>query len=48
MITVNIDNKKSEKVVMAVFKALDLNYKTDTTEIDRPLTKKRAGIIWPS
>ncbi|WP_257669631.1 hypothetical protein [Parapedobacter tibetensis] len=38
---VDIDNKKSEKVVLAVFEALGLNYKIEiASDTDRPLNKK--------
>ena len=40
-LTVNIDNKKSEKAVKAVLDALGLSYNisSDTTGINRPLNK---------
>ena len=44
-VTVNIDNKKSEKVVLAVLEALGLNYKTEVTDADRPLNKKEQELF---
>jgi hypothetical protein len=41
-LTVNIDNSKTEKVVLEVLQALGLNYQldpTDATETERPLNK---------
>jgi chemotaxis regulatin CheY-phosphate phosphatase CheZ len=40
-LTVNIDNKKSEKAVKAVLDALGLNYNIESTQKDaqRPLNK---------
>ncbi len=41
-LTVNIDNSKSEKVVLAVVQALGLSYEVEATETvdpDKPLTK---------
>jgi hypothetical protein len=44
-VTVNIDNKKSEKIALAVLETLGLNYKTDTIEADRPLNKKEQELF---
>jgi hypothetical protein len=41
-LTVNIDNSKTEKVVLEVLQALGLNYEldpTDVAETERPLNK---------
>ena len=42
-VTVNIDNRKSEKVVLAVVKALGLSYEVElgeaVSEAERPLNK---------
>lgn len=42
-VTINIDNRKSEKVVLAVAQALGLSYKVESTDLaadnERPLNK---------
>lgn len=40
-LTIDIDNSKSEKVVLAVIQALGLNYEVENTgtTLDKPLTK---------
>jgi hypothetical protein len=42
-LTVNIDNRKSEKVILAVVQALGLSYEVDATAVtadaERPLNK---------
>ena len=45
-LTVNIDNKKSEKAVKAVFDALGLNYEVvpNTVLTERPLNKAEQRI----
>ena len=44
-VTVNIDNEKSEKVVLAVLEALGLSYKTEATDSGRPLNKKEQQLF---
>ena len=43
-LTVNIDNKKSEKAIKAVLDALGLSYSVDTANV-RPLNKAEKHIL---
>jgi hypothetical protein len=45
-LTVNIDNSKSEKVVLAVFQALGLSYEVEHTETDaeKPLNNAELAL----
>ncbi|MBS1533121.1 MAG: hypothetical protein JSU01_22670 [Bacteroidetes bacterium] len=47
-LTVDIDNSKSEKLVLEVLRALELNYKVEhtgkRTEVEKPLNKAELAI----
>ena len=46
-LTVNIDSRKSEKVILAVIKALGLSYEMESTETDagQPLNKEEIAVF---
>ncbi len=45
-LTVNIDNSKSEEVILAVIKALGLSYEVDSTKktVEKPLNKAETAM----